>query len=87
LSRTIQYQYFPGNLERSEPAFRTEADLGEGEFIVNLGPQHPSTHGVLRLEVVLEGELVMEVHPHIGYLTAALKNTPKHCPSIRLFHT
>ena len=68
MSRTIQYQYFPGNLERSEPAFRTEADLGEGEFIVNLGPQHPSTHGVLRLEVVLEGELVMEVHPHIGYL-------------------
>jgi NADH-quinone oxidoreductase subunit D len=35
---------------------------------VNMGPQHPSTHGVLRLEVELEGEIVTEVIPHIGYL-------------------
>lgn len=35
---------------------------------VNVGPQHPSTHGVLRLEVELEGEVVTEVIPHIGYL-------------------
>jgi NADH-quinone oxidoreductase subunit D len=35
---------------------------------VNVGPQHPSTHGVLRLEVELEGEIVTEVVPHIGYL-------------------
>jgi NADH-quinone oxidoreductase subunit D len=35
---------------------------------VNIGPQHPSTHGVLRLEVELEGEIVTEVVPHIGYL-------------------
>ncbi len=35
---------------------------------VNVGPQHPSTHGVLRLEVELEGEIVTEVIPHIGYL-------------------
>jgi len=33
-----------------------------------MGPQHPSTHGVLRLEVELEGEIVTEVVPHIGYL-------------------
>jgi NADH-quinone oxidoreductase subunit D len=35
---------------------------------LNVGPQHPSTHGVLRLEVVLDGEIVVEVIPHIGYL-------------------
>ena len=35
---------------------------------LNVGPQHPSTHGVLRLEVELEGEIVTEVVPHIGYL-------------------
>jgi NADH-quinone oxidoreductase subunit D len=38
------------------------------EMIVNMGPQHPSTHGVLRLEVTLDGELVTHVRPHIGYL-------------------
>ncbi|MFN0203407.1 MAG: NADH-quinone oxidoreductase subunit D [Bacteroidia bacterium] len=37
-------------------------------MILNIGPQHPSTHGVLRLEVVTDGELVMEVIPHLGYL-------------------
>ena len=35
---------------------------------LNVGPQHPSTHGVLRLEVELDGEIVTEVIPHIGYL-------------------
>ncbi len=35
---------------------------------INVGPQHPSTHGVLRLEVEVDGEIVTEVVPHIGYL-------------------
>ena len=38
------------------------------EMIINMGPQHPSTHGVLRLELVVDGEIVVEVIPHIGYL-------------------
>lgn len=38
------------------------------EMIINMGPQHPSTHGVLRLELVLDGEVVSEVRPNIGYL-------------------
>ncbi|MBX3007854.1 MAG: NADH-quinone oxidoreductase subunit D [Melioribacteraceae bacterium] len=37
-------------------------------MILNMGPQHPSTHGVLRLELELEGELILNVRPHIGYL-------------------
>jgi len=68
LTRSIQYEYQPGNLEESEPARWTAESLEEGQFLVNLGPQHPSTHGVLRLEVKLEGEIVVEVEPHIGYL-------------------
>lgn len=38
------------------------------EIIVNMGPQHPSTHGVLRLELILDGEIVIDAIPHIGYL-------------------
>ncbi|MBN1302342.1 MAG: NADH-quinone oxidoreductase subunit D [Melioribacteraceae bacterium] len=38
------------------------------QLILNMGPQHPSTHGVLRLEVELEGEVVTKVKPHLGYL-------------------
>jgi NADH-quinone oxidoreductase subunit D len=43
-------------------AVRTE------EMVLNMGPQHPSTHGVLRLEITLNGELIKKVTPHIGYL-------------------
>ncbi len=38
------------------------------EMIVNMGPQHPSTHGVLRVELVLDGEIVVDAIPHMGYL-------------------
>ncbi|MCL4547237.1 MAG: NADH-quinone oxidoreductase subunit D [Bacteroidetes bacterium] len=37
-------------------------------MVLNMGPQHPSTHGVLRLELEIEGELVLSVKPHLGYL-------------------
>jgi NADH-quinone oxidoreductase subunit D len=43
-------------------------DLETQELLVNMGPQHPSTHGVLRLLVRTDGELVSEVTPVIGYL-------------------
>ena len=45
-----------------------EPDLGGEHLLVNIGPQHPATHGVLRLVVELDGETVMKVIPHIGYL-------------------
>ena len=38
------------------------------EMVINLGPQHPSTHGVLRLELITDGEIVKEIIPHMGYL-------------------
>src|SRR5262245_59045204 len=45
-----------------------EPDLGGEHLLVNLGPQHPATHGVLRLVVELDGETVVRVIPHVGYL-------------------
>jgi len=48
--------------ETHKPIFETE------EYLVNMGPQHPSTHGVLRLVVSLQGEIVKRVEPHIGYI-------------------
>lgn len=42
---------------------------------INMGPQHPSTHGVLRLEVELDGEIVTDVVPHIGYLHRCFEKT------------
>jgi NADH-quinone oxidoreductase subunit D len=56
------------NLLISEPNKYTLENLRSEEMIINLGPQHPSTHGVLRLEVITDGEIVVEVVPHIGYL-------------------
>jgi NADH-quinone oxidoreductase subunit D len=43
-------------------------ELEEGRMVVNIGPQHPSTHGVLRMVVEVEGERVMRIIPVIGYL-------------------
>ncbi len=42
-------------------------------MIVNMGPQHPSTHGVLRLELILDGENVVKCTPHIGYLHTGIE--------------
>ena len=46
---------------------------GEERLIVNMGPQHPSTHGVLRLVLTLEGETVTELRPVIGYLHTGIE--------------
>ena len=45
-----------------------EYDVRTDEMLVNMGPQHPSTHGVLRLLLRTDGEIVHEVTPHLGYL-------------------
>jgi NADH-quinone oxidoreductase subunit D len=46
---------------------------GEERLIVNMGPQHPSTHGVLRLILTLDGETVTELRPVIGYLHTGIE--------------
>jgi NADH-quinone oxidoreductase subunit D len=56
------------NLQASEPTKFSALDISEDEMILNMGPQHPSTHGVLRLELVTDGETIVDVVPHLGYL-------------------
>ena len=41
---------------------------GEDDYVVNIGPQHPSTHGVLHFRVDLEGERIRKIDPHLGYI-------------------
>jgi NADH-quinone oxidoreductase subunit D len=43
------------------------------ELVINMGPQHPSTHGVLRLVVSLKGEIVKSVQPHVGYIHSGIE--------------
>lgn len=68
MSNTLQYEYKEDNLRKSAPNKYDPAQLKSSEMILNVGPQHPSTHGVLRLEVITDGELVVDVVPHLGYL-------------------
>ena len=46
----------------------SEPDMGNERMLINIGPQHPATHGVLRLVLELDGETVIRCVPHIGYL-------------------
>lgn len=66
--KTIQYEYRPSNHHLSDPNKYQLDTLRDEEMILSMGPQHPSTHGVLRLEVITDGELVVDVIPHLGYL-------------------
>jgi NADH-quinone oxidoreductase subunit D len=53
----------------------------EGEtLILNMGPQHPSTHGVLRLVLELDGETVIKCVPHIGYLHTGMEKSMENEP-------
>jgi NADH-quinone oxidoreductase subunit D len=55
-------------IARAAP-YRTAVEtLSSEQMILNMGPQHPSTHGVLRLELITDGEVVVECVPHIGYM-------------------
>ena len=54
--------------ENREEEHETETETGEEIMTLNMGPQHPSTHGVLRIILKLEGELIIDAVPVIGYL-------------------
>lgn len=51
----------------------------DGEFIINVGPQHPSTHGVLHLKIWLDGETIKRIQPHLGYIHRSIE---KMCESL-----
>ena len=63
-------------LETDAPVELDERDHLEGEkMVINMGPQHPATHGVLRLVLQLDGETVVRCIPHIGYLHTGFEKT------------
>lgn len=51
----------------------TDSGFATEEFMVNMGPQHPSTHGVCRLLLTMDGEVVKDCQPHVGYLHRAIE--------------
>src|SRR4051795_10914619 len=55
---------YPPRTEREAEFY----ELGDGEMFLNMGPQHPSTHGVLRVVLKIEGERVVDLDPVLGYL-------------------
>jgi len=63
-------------LSEADAAALGEGDPGDDQtMIINMGPQHPSTHGVLRLMLELEGETVLRTKPIIGYLHTGMEKT------------
>ncbi|PWT72480.1 MAG: NADH-quinone oxidoreductase subunit NuoD [Bacteroidetes bacterium] len=51
----------------------------QGDLVINVGPQHPSTHGVLHLVITLNGETIKKVEPHLGYIHRSIE---KMCESL-----
>ena len=51
----------------------------QGDLVINVGPQHPSTHGVLHLVITLSGETIKKVEPHLGYIHRSIE---KMCESL-----
>jgi NADH-quinone oxidoreductase subunit D len=65
-----------GALDALDEDAMSTAELRQETMIINMGPQHPSTHGVLRLLLELDGETVVACKPIVGYLhTGIEKNT------------
>lgn len=51
----------------------TTASGSEGELVINMGPQHPATHGVLHLVITLNGETIKKIEPHLGYIHRSIE--------------
>jgi len=63
------------DLDKSE-----QGDLRTEEMLVNMGPQHPATHGVLRVVLRTDGEMILEAVPHIGYLHRCAEKIGENVP-------
>ena len=63
----------PASAAHQASAAASAPQTTSDEFILNIGPQHPATHGVLRVVVTMDGEVVKELVPHIGYVHRGLE--------------
>lgn len=72
---TVEY-----NLDQNGKLTATKHRLYDSnDFVMNLGPNHPSMHGVLRLQAILDGETVKRIYPHLGYIHRGME---KMCESM-----
>ena len=69
-----------------EAKLKNSTPDNQQEYIINMGPQHPSTHGVLRLVVSLKGELVKSVQPHIGYIHRGIEKMSESITYPQIIH-
>ena len=75
-TRTLAYGLAPGDVSET-------VDVQSEEMLVNMGPQHPSTHGVLRVVLRTDGEQVLEAVPHLGYLHRCKEKIGENLPYVQ----
>ena len=64
-----------GEMDAADP---TVGDIEIQNFTINFGPQHPAAHGVLRMVMELDGEIVERIDPHIGLLHRGTEKLIEH---------
>ena len=64
---------------RETEIIKDETAIDDGDLVINVGPQHPATHGVLHLVITLNGETIKKVEPHLGYIHRSIE---KMCESL-----
>ena len=74
--KTLAYGLAPGDLDQ-------DIDAESEEMLVNMGPQHPSTHGVLRIVLRTDGEMVRQATPHLGFLHRCKEKIGENLPYIQ----
>lgn len=62
-------------MSTSTPQSAASFEQHDGVTVMNMGPQHPSTHGVLRLVLTMDGEKILKAEPDIGYLHTGIEKT------------
>ncbi|MEO6228698.1 MAG: NADH-quinone oxidoreductase subunit D [Ferruginibacter sp.] len=75
----IQYKFINSPLGVRGTMVEEIGKTADGDIIINVGPQHPATHGVLHLIITLNGETIKKVEPHLGYIHRSIE---KMCESL-----
>lgn len=68
------------------PPDSPDSPLSTQEYFVNMGPQHPATHGVLRLALRMDGETIREVIPVLGYIHRSIEKMAEHLHGRQIVH-
>jgi NADH-quinone oxidoreductase subunit D/NADH-quinone oxidoreductase subunit C/D len=68
------------------PINQVVSEVEQQEYIINMGPQHPSTHGVLRFLLSLKGEVVQYVQPHCGYIHRGIEKMTEKITYPQIIH-